>query len=137
VTTYGNFLEIADTLVTRGRAAIGEIEGRVRNLPRELTLAEQVSGGLVLKMLASFEALVEDVRDGRGEAMHHPPQDVVRGIHLSLRSCGEQRTGGHRPGICVRPAHQARERSPTPRPRARERRDRQAERVAASSPNPK
>lgn len=69
--TYGAFLEIADIFVARGQAAIEEIEIRVRDLPRELTLAEQVSGGLVLKMLASFEALAADVHNGRGEAMHH------------------------------------------------------------------
>lgn len=69
--TYEELLEIADTLVARGQMAIGQIEIGVLEMPRQLTLAEQVAGGLVLKMFASFEALVEDMREGRGEAMHH------------------------------------------------------------------
>jgi len=90
LTTHRDLLEIADTLVTRGQTAIGQVEVAVRNMPRPLTLAEQVAGSLVLKMLASFEALVEDVRQGRGEAMHHLKTLCEAFIYFHEAATGEE-----------------------------------------------
>jgi hypothetical protein len=60
----GALLDIAAEIVSRGHHAPAE------NL-QNLTLRDRILVGFSLKMLATFEALLDDATRRRGEAMHH------------------------------------------------------------------
>jgi hypothetical protein len=89
--TYGELLAIADDLVARGQEALPRIEARLQDYEPELTILDKVVGGLVLKIQACFEALFEDAREGRGEAMHHLKTMCEAFIYLYEAGASEER----------------------------------------------
>ncbi len=90
----GPLLGIATEVISRGHATAEAAEMRLRAEPetrRRLTDGDRVLTGLALKMLATFESLVEDAKGRRGEAMHHLKTLCEAFIYLHEAAASEER----------------------------------------------
>ncbi len=94
--TRQKFLELAHELCS----AIDEMAATGDRLLREtkysLTDRDRVLIGLVLKIESSFRALMDDVRHGRGEAMHHLKTIVEAYLYLHLVIADSSEVTAHR-----------------------------------------
>ena len=69
--TFAEMIQLGDELLARGWRAFDEVPDAVKTKQRRLTDRDKILGAFSMKMLSAFEALVDDVRGGRGESMHH------------------------------------------------------------------
>ena len=90
----GPLLGIASEIISRGHATVEAAEMWLRSEPENLqtlTLGDQIVTALALKMLATFESLVEDAKRRRGEAMHHLKTLCEAFIYLYEAAASEER----------------------------------------------
>ena len=69
--TFEEMIQLGEELLSRGWRTFDEVPAALRDRQRRLTNGDKILGAFLMKMLSTFEALVDDVRNGRGESMHH------------------------------------------------------------------
>jgi hypothetical protein len=69
--SFAEMIDMGDQILAPGDVAIEQAQTSLRGKVVQLTMWDRVQTGMILKMFSTFEALVDDARVGRGEAMHH------------------------------------------------------------------
>jgi hypothetical protein len=89
--TFDEMIQLGDELLARGRRAFNEVPAALAARGRRLTNADKILGAFLLKMLSTFDALVDDARCGRGESMHHLKTLCESYIYLIEMRSSDQR----------------------------------------------
>jgi hypothetical protein len=87
-------VEIAAEVIARSHSTAEIAEAWIRSDPanfESLTLSDRILASLALKMIATFEALVDDARARRGETMHHLKTLCEAFIYLYEAAASEER----------------------------------------------
>src|SRR5690349_8106826 len=78
------FLGLAQEICGAVAEMVGTADRLLKEAGHELTDRDRVLIGLALKMESCFRSLMDDVRSGRGEAMHHLKTMVEAYLYLFL-----------------------------------------------------